>query len=256
MANMSSANGKAAFLDLPINHEAVEHFQGLERFREDGLPHRLPSEREAAIYFDPGVVDLASRIACYTSYSEKAILKKQRAALSKKLKRKDLQKYRQEWIKDRQSEIIAKRGHVDTVTQRPHILLQLVPERKMIAELASLKEGLTEHHLRAAEDAFMSLCMADLSTIYRPGERPFEGLCPVCNKSMERFVQGTLVLITDDDIQQGREKIKVATYSPLPTERGCQKPWLQGEGPAVLLRLFRMVSYRPWRLGSTLYCCT
>ena len=43
MANCSSVAGMRAFLDEEADHREVEYFQGLEQFREQGLPCQLPA---------------------------------------------------------------------------------------------------------------------------------------------------------------------------------------------------------------------
>ncbi|KXH50844.1 hypothetical protein CNYM01_12925 [Colletotrichum nymphaeae SA-01] len=186
MANMSSANGKAAFLDLPLNHETVEHFQGLERCREEGLPSSIPAEREEAIHRSPEIMELQSELDDCVSASERMETKRKLANLLKRLKREDLKEYQKQWVRNRQSEIVLKRGHVEPLAEsyEPHVLIQLVPERRKIAELASLKEGLTEGQLREAENALYSLCVKDLTTPYRPDEQPVDGNCPVCGITM------------------------------------------------------------------------
>lgn len=42
VANTSSVDGHEAFLDEALNHNHIDYFQGLDRFRELGLPCELP----------------------------------------------------------------------------------------------------------------------------------------------------------------------------------------------------------------------
>lgn len=44
VANVSSCDGLAAYLGEQPDHTVVEYFQGIGRFREPGLPTRLPSK--------------------------------------------------------------------------------------------------------------------------------------------------------------------------------------------------------------------
>jgi len=44
VANTSSIDGQAAFLNEPGDHSHIEYFQGLEKFRERGLPCELPAQ--------------------------------------------------------------------------------------------------------------------------------------------------------------------------------------------------------------------
>jgi hypothetical protein len=43
VTNCSSVAGMRAFLDEEADHREVEYFQGLEPFREQGLPCQLPA---------------------------------------------------------------------------------------------------------------------------------------------------------------------------------------------------------------------
>jgi hypothetical protein len=45
VANCSSVAGIKVFLDEEADHYEVEYFQGLEQFREQGLPCQLPAAK-------------------------------------------------------------------------------------------------------------------------------------------------------------------------------------------------------------------
>ncbi len=53
VANTSSVCGKSAFLGETAQHDHVDYFQSFAKYREKGLPSKLPAEEEDAIRRDP-----------------------------------------------------------------------------------------------------------------------------------------------------------------------------------------------------------
>ena len=53
VSHTSSVDGQGAFLGEVVNHQHVDYFQGLGRFREPGLPCELPSRLEEGLKQDP-----------------------------------------------------------------------------------------------------------------------------------------------------------------------------------------------------------
>ena len=62
VANCSSVNGQAAFLGEVAEHDHIEYFQGLRKFREKGLPCGLPAAIEASLSQDPKILELESKV--------------------------------------------------------------------------------------------------------------------------------------------------------------------------------------------------
>jgi hypothetical protein len=52
VAQTSSVAGQSAFLDEEADHEPIDYFQGLEQFRERGLPCELPCHLEEKVKLD------------------------------------------------------------------------------------------------------------------------------------------------------------------------------------------------------------
>jgi len=62
MANTSSVCGKTAFWNEAAQHDYVDYFQSFAKFREKGLPSRLPAEREDAIRRNPQLLEFESKV--------------------------------------------------------------------------------------------------------------------------------------------------------------------------------------------------
>jgi len=62
VANTSSVCGQSAFLDEQAQHDHVDYFQSFAKFREEGLPSRLPAEKEHAIRQDPQLLEFESEV--------------------------------------------------------------------------------------------------------------------------------------------------------------------------------------------------
>jgi len=189
MANTSSANGKRAFLDEEPNHEAVDHFQGLEQFREEGLPQRLPAQKEAEMSRHPEVTLIEQQLEHCDSEIHRDELRREIVNLLKRLKSLALKQYQKAWIKEQRDLRILTRGKLTTGGDptEEHILISLYPERQRISVFMKLDEGLTDIQMRQAGIDLYSLCTRDCTAVYRPGEEPtIDDKCPVCGCKMER----------------------------------------------------------------------
>lgn len=62
MTNCSSVDGQAAFLDETTDHRHIDYFQGLEKFREQGLPCELPVDHIEPLKRDPHMRELEQEI--------------------------------------------------------------------------------------------------------------------------------------------------------------------------------------------------
>jgi hypothetical protein len=51
-----------AFLGESTDHRHIDYFQGLERFREQGLPCELPAERKESLKQDPQLRQLKQEV--------------------------------------------------------------------------------------------------------------------------------------------------------------------------------------------------
>lgn len=66
VTNCSSVEGLAAFLGEKTDHRHIDYFQGLEMFREQGLPDKLPVDRKKSLTEslkrDPRVLELEQEV--------------------------------------------------------------------------------------------------------------------------------------------------------------------------------------------------
>lgn len=105
MANTSSVDGRSAFLNEPAQHDHIDYFQSFAKFREKGLPNRLPADRENVIRRDPYLRELESHV--YQLKKGTGTASQIKAAESKvcgnraSLTQKSLQQYKLEWIRQR-----------------------------------------------------------------------------------------------------------------------------------------------------------
>jgi hypothetical protein len=61
VVDCSSVDGMEAFLRGPAEHRHVDYFQGLEQFREHGLPSELPAAKSDKLGDDPGLTPTSGR---------------------------------------------------------------------------------------------------------------------------------------------------------------------------------------------------
>ena len=102
IANCSSVDTVAAFLNKLEETYHIEHLQGISCFQEMGHPCQLPAEQEAAIAKDPQWLDLErevqemilSRADTVTILSTKQRI----CLLHSQHQREALQKYQHEWV--------------------------------------------------------------------------------------------------------------------------------------------------------------
>jgi hypothetical protein len=185
VANTSSVDGQAAFLQETADHSVIEYFQGLEQFREPGAPIRLPKAMKADLEKDPEVVALQERASTASDSRERDEARKARERLLKRLEHRAFISFRHRWTRERRDWKILTRGkvssEVDTDNGR---LILLIPERARIADKMKRESGLTMNEMRDATRDLLTLCTRDYTVFFRPGEEPINGLCPVCNREM------------------------------------------------------------------------
>ena len=186
VAQTSSVDGQSAFLGRTPDHSVNEFFQGLEPLREAGLPLFLPRAMRDTLKKDPAVVALKESEAAARDPHGAAAAKRDRENLLKRLERKALESFREEWIRKRRDWKILTRGkvslEVDTDVSR---LCLLIPERARITEKMK-RELVSSDKTREATHDLLALCKRDYTVFYLPGEEPVDGLCPVCDKTMQR----------------------------------------------------------------------
>lgn len=112
VANVSSVNGRAAFLGEQTDHSHIDYFQSLEKFREPGLPCELPAHIEESLRQDPRRQELESEVRQCTDENSSGLVesKKRLASYVKSLKADALRQHQEDWIQRRRDWKIVTRG--------------------------------------------------------------------------------------------------------------------------------------------------
>lgn len=197
MANTSSVCGRSAALDEPAQHDHVDYFQSFAKFYESGLPSKLPAREEAVISQYPQLLDLESKV--HQLKSGQGSPSQIQAAVSKaracrlRLTRKRLQQYKLEWVRERRDWKVITRGkgraEEQSQTDLSDILAQVMPERGRLAKTMISAQVVSEKERKDAIKDLCSLASLDCTTIYRPGEEPAQGSCPIksCSLAVHRY---------------------------------------------------------------------
>ena len=134
VANCSSVAGIEAFLGEVAEHRHVDYFQGLEQFREHGLPYELPTAKRDELENDPELREMRAEVAALTQkydphslITERSSLTEARNRLStyrKTLKRETLQQYQKQWVQNQRVRKILTREKERVEDVRRNGLLQ------------------------------------------------------------------------------------------------------------------------------------
>jgi len=185
-----------AFLGEEADHREVDYFQGMEQFREQGLPYQLPAAERDKLQDHPILSELQQNLqtlklrgAPSSAISE---AKSQLATYRIALERETLCKYQKQWIQDRRVWKILTRGKERAKDVCKNDLFQhlclLRPERGRLARMMDSEEPLSlVDHWQAIRD-MQSLITQDFTVLYLPGHEPVKDACPVscCRLDLER----------------------------------------------------------------------
>lgn len=174
----------------------MDYFQSFAKFHESGLPSKLPAREEAAISQHPQFLALEAEVHRlkneYGSPSQiQAAIGKARACRLR-LTRKRLQQYKLEWVRERRDWKVMTRGEGraedQSQTDLSDILARVMPERGRLAKTMISDQVVSETERKDAIKDLCSLASLDYTTVYRPGEEPAQGMCPVesCSRAMNR----------------------------------------------------------------------
>ena len=186
IANTSSVDGRRAFTDEKAQHDHIEYFQGFKPLREKGLPTQLSAEKMAAVMKDPQLLEFEEKIRLLKVENDGGLLKNARREAYNyrvRLKRKALEQYRQEWLRQQRDWKIDTRGEKrpddDIKTDLERILSRLFPERGRIAKMMTANQKATGQERKQSIEDLCSLISRDYNVLHLPGEKPINGLCPV-----------------------------------------------------------------------------
>lgn len=190
VANCSSVDGQAAFLGEPAEHRHIEYFQGLERFREAGLPCALPAELKSKLCHDEQLRALEDNVAASPSYEAKRRLNEYR----RKLRDGALRRFQRDWVQNQRDWKILTKGKESARTACTANLFQnlclLRPERGRLAKMIACDTPLSQADMWQAMRDLYSLCTGEFTVCFLPGHDPIKGACPVryCQLRLARYV--------------------------------------------------------------------
>lgn len=141
----------------------MDFFQSFAKYREKGLPSKFPAKEEDAIRRDPQLLRFESEVLRLKR--ERGPVYEIKAAESKyyicraRLRRKRLQQYRFEWIRERRDWKVKTRGKEgpdnETKTDLLEILLRVMPERGRLATTITSDRVVSEQERK---EAIVNLC--------------------------------------------------------------------------------------------------
>jgi len=144
---------------------------------------------------DLGLCELTEQFAnLELAGAESTPIKELRRLISnyrRRLRKKALHRYQQEWVSARRDWKILSDGRErpndPSKTDLVQALSILIPERGRLAQAMRQKESMSPESMWQALTDVYSLISRDLTVIYLPGMSPQEGMCPIpsCQKSMD-----------------------------------------------------------------------
>lgn len=156
MASTSDVCGAGAFWKEPADHDHVDFFQSFAKLIEKGLPSSLPAEKEAIIRQDPQLLDLEREVEQLRS--DKAPASEIKATTGRAniyrsgLRKRMLQQYKLEWVRQRRDWKVATRGKEKTddtqTTDLLDILSSIMPERRRLTKTMVSDEVVSEQDRR------------------------------------------------------------------------------------------------------------
>jgi uncharacterized protein with PIN domain len=143
---------------------------------------------DLAIQQNPAIVELDTQARDSITSAERAAILKTKQSLLKKLRKEGLESYRNEWLTQRRKAKILSRGSMSPFMGRdPDPLNELIPEKGRLAAAMARDSDLALAELQGAMRDMLYLLMEDWTAMYRPGEKPEHGRCPVCRQELSRL---------------------------------------------------------------------
>ncbi|KAK6810460.1 hypothetical protein RU639_013781 [Aspergillus parasiticus] len=191
LANCSGVDVFNALRGRAADHTHIDYFQGYDRFHENGLPRRLPTEEEEKVDEDPCLVAKAAKIQQAQSDDDIRRAKRKYSVLKRRISSSRLQKYQSQWVQSRRDWKVLTRGrerpdHIEQSAEK-QALCKLMPELGRLAAVMSSNEPLSFDEKASVVKDLFTQCLRDFDVVYRPGEEPVEKRCPVasCRKLLE-----------------------------------------------------------------------
>ncbi|KAL6716976.1 hypothetical protein ACLMJK_004889 [Lecanora helva] len=195
VGNTSSVDGRSAFLSETAQHDHVNFFQSYAKLREPGLITKLPAAKAVAIWRNPELLDLEKRLKqlqdTNATAAEIKVAQRSVSRLYHQLSSQILVQCQQEWVQDRRDWKVQTRGKEspNDFEQKDlsEVLHKLMPEYGRLAKMMISPAVVSQEERKQAIRDLSVLVARDCETLYRPGEEPINGFCPVedCQTDMK-----------------------------------------------------------------------
>jgi Protein of unknown function (DUF3435) len=185
ISSVSAIDVQSLYLGQTPRRDHIEQLQSISRHRVKGFPLVLPTRARASVLQHPDLAELEQkrRELDKSSISDIQQVDKDIKATKARLLDRALKTYQKEWVDIEYEKFIESRGkslgNPDPQARRFQRLLVFIPERKRLcAMIDGLIEYSEEQKMSLVED-LVTIASKDLENIYRPGEEPVDGCCPV-----------------------------------------------------------------------------
>lgn len=196
VANCSSVDGDSMFTGRERDDTVTEYFQGLQQFREPGLPASLPLVMRKDLDTDPELCKLQA--VCddleLTSSSKEEVKSAKRAVTRhrKRLEATALQKYQKDWIAQQRRRRVETKGQASQAqpcVDKTGIMWLILPQRGRIAAMLVSDTRAYTQDLGLITADLVSLCVPP-KQIHLPDCTPrheWPTHCPVtsCHRDLE-----------------------------------------------------------------------
>ncbi|KAG4258505.1 hypothetical protein FPRO03_03459 [Fusarium proliferatum] len=180
-ADISSCDGMSAFLREKPDHRAVEYFQGLTQFRQEGLPTQLPAALKEEVSRDAELL-VWDQIILQADGNIQNEARQKRQKVLRRLEKRKLEEYRRECSSRLMKENLFN-GRQATNSD-PHPLHKLRPEIGRLAEKMIMVSPASQQDRNDAMHDMQSLLAAP-PVFYRQHEEPVNGRCSYCSEEMQ-----------------------------------------------------------------------
>jgi hypothetical protein len=188
LSNITSVDVQGAFLREEPRTDHIAKLRSVSTKRAPGLPQALPAKEIDNILHDPTAIKLYQDLCQLrergaTDDNINEAQRKYRTYLHW-LKTRALARWKEKWLEARYANIIQTRGRISldrsSAIDRAQALFRIMPERARLAEMIKSNEPRTRAQRLSAVQDLLSLCTRNYEVMYRPGENPVDGGCPVC----------------------------------------------------------------------------
>ncbi|KAH2822125.1 hypothetical protein KXW76_007878, partial [Aspergillus fumigatus] len=191
VASLCGVDGLNAARGKETDHTHIEYFQGYEQFYEQGLPRKLPIQKELELGSDALLVEMRAEIDNAGTAGDRERLNAQYRAQKKRIYARELERFRKEWVRQRRDQFILTRGKECPIygeqSAEKRTWCDIMPELGRLVTVMSSDEPLEFEAKRTVVEDLVIHCQRDYDVVYLPGQEPVEGRCPAhgCGKVMQ-----------------------------------------------------------------------